>query len=304
MDEANSLEGKCKNCEKTYSVYIHVFPDGKVYVGATRQSIKKRWRHGQGYRNQKNLFSAILNTGWENIRHIVVKDGLSEPEAQQLERDLIKQYHSQDPEHGYNTKNGGQVFGEHSEEFLKNLEDRMIGNTYCVGRKLSKEHIEALRMSRIGKHNPSPRKGLHDMSDEAKLHLSIKAKERWANDEMRKKYMSNRPDLSGSNNPRFGAKLTDETKEKIRQKALGRKVSEETKEKISLTIGKPVIQFDSDMVEICRYPSCKKAGEAVNGNGTNISFCCNNPSRTYRGFYWRHLEESGNKDVNKNDNRS
>lgn len=37
----------------------------------------------------------------------------------------------------------------------------------------------------------------------------------------------------GEMNPRYGAKLSDETKEKIRQKALGRKVSEEAKKKIS-----------------------------------------------------------------------
>lgn len=46
-----------------YSVYVHVFPNGKLYIGATRQEPKKRWRSGGGYRNQKAMYEAILKYG-------------------------------------------------------------------------------------------------------------------------------------------------------------------------------------------------------------------------------------------------
>lgn len=51
-----------------YSVYVHVFPNGKLYIGATRQEPKKRWRGGGGYRNQKAMHEAILKYGWDNIK--------------------------------------------------------------------------------------------------------------------------------------------------------------------------------------------------------------------------------------------
>ena len=274
---------------KTYTVYMHLFPNGKVYIGASRQQpISKRWRAGSGYKNQKYLFSAIERFGWNNIEHIIIQEDLQEEEAKSLEKRLIKQYDSQNPEHGYNTKDGGQVFGEHSEEFLNKLHSRMVGNKYCVGRKLSKEHIDALVNSRKGHFYPSKRKGVHDMPEEMKKHLSIKAKERWSNPETRKKYIQSRPDMSGKNNPRYGSKLSDETKNKIRAKAIGRKLSKETRIKFSQNACRGVIKYDSNMAEIERFCSCKDAALSVGGNSTNVSFACKNPNRTYKGYYWRY----------------
>jgi hypothetical protein len=43
--------------------------------------------------------------------------------------------------------------------------------------------------------------------------------------------MKNRPSMKGENNPRYGVILLEETREKIRQKAIGRKQSQETIEK-------------------------------------------------------------------------
>lgn len=280
--------------DKTYTVYIHKFPNGKVYVGASRQKpIRKRWRNGQGYRNQKLVSSAIKEFGWDNIEHIIVGEELEESDAQNLERELISKYNAQDPEHGYNTKNGGQVFGDHSEGFLENLQNRMLGNKYCVGRKLSKSHIEALVNSRKGVSIPSKRKGIHDMPEEMKQYLSEKAKERWRDPETRKKYMDNLRDMSGKNNPRYGVKLSEETKEKIRQKAIGRKASDETRRKLSERSRKAVVQYDLNMNELARFESCKEAGESVDGNGTNVAFCCKNPKRTYKKCFWRYLSEEG-----------
>lgn len=33
--------------EKTYKVYKHIFPNGKVYVGITSQPLNCRWRSGK-----------------------------------------------------------------------------------------------------------------------------------------------------------------------------------------------------------------------------------------------------------------
>ena len=105
------------------------FPKWKiVYWG-------NRWRGGGGYRNQKAMYEAILKYGWDNIKHIVLISNLKEDMAMEVEKALIEKYSTQDTLYGYNTKNGGQHFGEHSEQFLSNLKERMSGNAYCAGRK-------------------------------------------------------------------------------------------------------------------------------------------------------------------------
>ena len=40
---------------REYSVYKHTFPNGKVYIGITKQNPLKRWRNGTGYKGQPDL---------------------------------------------------------------------------------------------------------------------------------------------------------------------------------------------------------------------------------------------------------
>lgn len=91
-----------------YSVYIHEFPDGKIYVGLTKQNPQKRWNNGNGYRCQP-VYKAILKYGWDNIKHIIVKDNLSETEARELEIKLINDFDSINT--GYNVSPGGGIGG-------------------------------------------------------------------------------------------------------------------------------------------------------------------------------------------------
>ena len=48
---------------ENYKLYIHKFPNGKVYVGITSQDVGERWRHGEGYKDQL-VYRAILKYGW------------------------------------------------------------------------------------------------------------------------------------------------------------------------------------------------------------------------------------------------
>lgn len=36
---------------KTYKVYMHIFPNHKVYIGITCQSLRARFNNGRGYKN-------------------------------------------------------------------------------------------------------------------------------------------------------------------------------------------------------------------------------------------------------------
>ena len=72
-----------------WTVYEHISPSGKIYVGITNQPIKKRWKNGLGYVNSRYFFGAIIKYGWVNFKHIVIATGLGEVTAKNMEKDLI-----------------------------------------------------------------------------------------------------------------------------------------------------------------------------------------------------------------------
>ena len=85
-----------------YKVYVHVFPNGKRYVGCTKSPLKTRWIGGLGYENQKLEFAAILQFGWNNIRHYVLMDNLTKAEAQLYEAAFIFSWQTHKKGKGYN----------------------------------------------------------------------------------------------------------------------------------------------------------------------------------------------------------
>lgn len=85
-----------------YSVYQHTMPDGKIYIGMTRNDVSKRWSYGNGYIQNKLFYEAIQKVGWNKIQHKVLFSGLSRSEAEYLEYTFIKAYQSNDKEFGYN----------------------------------------------------------------------------------------------------------------------------------------------------------------------------------------------------------
>lgn len=277
----------------TYSVYMHVLPNGKRYIGMTRQEPSKRWHSGLGYRGKKSFYDDIVLYGWDNIQHIIVESGLDLESASAKEKELISQYHTQDKDFGYNTKEGGQTFGEHSDEFIQELHLRMLGNKYCVGRKISKKHIEALAKGRKGKAQKRI-KGVFHHSKETKELISQKAKERWNDSEYRARAVLSHASMVGDKNPMYGKHHSDATKKKISAKAIGRIVSDETKRKLSerSTKKRKVFQCDLNGKVIAVHESCKKAAEVVGGNTTNITFACKHSGRTYRGFMWGYADDN------------
>lgn len=90
-----------------YSVYVHKTPDGKRYVGMTRQHPQKRWKSGHGYEHCTDFYAAIIEFGWKNISHEVVATNLSKEDAEKIERELICLYHTTNPKCGYNSYSGG-----------------------------------------------------------------------------------------------------------------------------------------------------------------------------------------------------
>lgn len=78
--------------DEEYCVYIHYFPNGKYYVGISKD-IGQRWEgDGKHYDSNPDMYQAIQEFGWNNIRHRVVCSRLSREEALSIENTLIRPY--------------------------------------------------------------------------------------------------------------------------------------------------------------------------------------------------------------------
>ena len=53
--------------KKIYTVYKHITPSGKVYIGITSIKPDKRWNRGKGYKDNIYFSNAINKYGWDNI---------------------------------------------------------------------------------------------------------------------------------------------------------------------------------------------------------------------------------------------
>ena len=102
------LEKFKKGLGWNHKVYLLTFPDGKKYVGQTELDVTKRWRGGLGYKDNREMFDAILWHGWKNIQKEVIADGLSKLQADYIERKKIDELCTADFEVGYNRIRGHQ----------------------------------------------------------------------------------------------------------------------------------------------------------------------------------------------------
>lgn len=94
--------------EKNYKVYMHKNKsNGKVYIGQTKNSLKRRWNNGKGYATSPYFCNAIEKYGWDNFEHVLLHDNLSKEEADETEKFYIQKFQSYLQECGYNISLGG-----------------------------------------------------------------------------------------------------------------------------------------------------------------------------------------------------
>lgn len=134
-----------------YTVYKHISPNGKEYVGMTR-NIQKRWEgNGCSYTKNSEFRNDIMKYGWDNFQHIIIKDGLSLRKASKLEDELIVD--SMNRGVAYNIARGG-IGGSHP-AWNKGipLSDEQKAKLIAAnkGKKLSDETRERISKSNIGR---------------------------------------------------------------------------------------------------------------------------------------------------------
>ena len=272
----------------SYSVYMHISPSNKRYIGITSQNPNHRWRNGNGYKQNLYFYKAIQKYGWDNFQHLIVVTGLTKKEAENLEIFLIAQYDTTNRQKGYNIENGGNCPGTHSAETKAKISQKSKGNKSCSGRKITKEHIQALYEGRL-------RQGYKrkPLSSETKRKISIANSNKKFTAEHIQHIKDSHASMKGKNNPMYGKKHSEDTKRKISKKAKGRKLSEQQKKSISeRAIKKAVIQMDLSGNVLNEYQSIKEAASVVNAKPQNIGAVCLGKQKSCRGYLWRYVNDN------------
>lgn len=255
---------------RDFIVYKHTSPSGKVYIGITCQTPLERWRSGGlGYKSCPHFWNAIQKYKWNNFKHEIIVDGLTEGEASQIEELLIALYDSTNPEKGYNTYGGGEIG--------------------ALGLKRSEEQRK--RMSEAQKNR----------SEETRKKMSESQKGRKASEETRRKMSNQR---KGNKNSMYGKSHSEETKRKISEKAkirlankhnhgmYGKRHSEESKRKNS---NSHMGQISANRrTVVCletgkTFNSIVEAAKSVNRSPSVIRATCKGEQKMAGGFTWRYV---------------
>lgn len=204
-----------KSDPDNYCIYVHIAPNGKMYIGTTGMILKERWNHGRGYKRCPLFNKAITQYGWDNFQHIVLIEGLNRDVAYECEKALVAKYHTNHPDYGYNLSGGGKG----SNGYKHTEEQRKRQSEISKGRKLSEE-----AKRKIGENSRRALTGRH-------LPEEVKRK------------------ISASNKGKPGRPQTEEAKRKNalahmgKQYHLGYKHSKESRKKMSLAkLGKPLTE--------------------------------------------------------------
>lgn len=278
----------------SWSVYVHTSPSGKRYVGITGKKPSVRWGGGAGYRKNPVFYRAILKYGWNNIRHEILREGLSKEEAIFWEQIYIAFFRSNVRGFGYNATAGGEG---------------------CNGTPRSEETKALLRERCCGwKHTP-----------EAKAKISQRSKELWDDPELRARMTRQGPDhwnFGKKRSPetiakmvagRAGYKHTDEWKAWARERFsgpgnpnYGRKFGEgfcqfQSRKMTALMQDparrarlrdcferKQVAQYTLDGALVSTYDGLHEAERATGVPAGNISQCCRGKRKSSGGFIWRY----------------
>ncbi len=163
---------------KTYYVYVHTLKtDGRKYFGLTCQSLKERWRDGQGYKGCCHFYNAIQKYGWDAFYHHIVLQTNNREEAYNTEERLIEQYKTTDEKYGFNIRSGG-LTPEISPESIRKIVSKR------KGKKISGQALENIRQAAKKRDNSV---FAHPRSEETKKKISESHKGMTYGDETKQK---------------------------------------------------------------------------------------------------------------------
>lgn len=246
-----------------YCIYCHTNKiNGKKYIGQTKMNVNKRWRNGLGYISSPLFYNSIQKYGWDSFTHEILMTGLSLEEANKYEEELIKEYHTNDKDLGYNIRSGGenQEWSKESKEKLSKIKSKQIDeNPKKYNRKavcrysLSGEYIDTYKSAEYA----SKIFCIAESSIKSCCH----------------KYPHNK--TAGGYIWRYECDNTN---------VLPYKENRGGKNK------KPVIQLDMNENIVKIWESASAVERAINIKTSQIIGCCRGRCQTAGGYKWKYLE--------------
>ena len=282
-----------------YTIYCHIFPNGKRYIGITRKTVKERWGNGKNYASCPLVERAIKKYGWENIEHQIISVVDTKEDAEREERSLISEYKSDNVEFGYNILPGGNVSDNPPSEEMREK----------LGRGWRGKHRSEEEKQKIGegvrKAFDRPESNGHiglKMSESTKRKMSEAHKERWKDEEKRIKQGETQKALWADTDHRD--KMMKARKKQRHRKPGEYKMSNETKEKLSKQFkgrwlgenspcSKPILQYSKEGEFIKRWANAGEAERAGIAIRENISKCCRGSPhyKSAGGYVWKFADE-------------
>lgn len=168
--------------ERRYTVYMHVSPKNKVYIGITCRKPEKRWAKGAGYSQNAHFFNAIMKYGWDNFQHIILGENLNKSDACFLEQHYIKMFKATDARYGYNQSTGGEWGGigvVFTEERRKKIGESHKGmkHTEKAKQMMSEGHKGRPSWNKGRRWNEAERETMRKAQKRAKAVICVETKE-------------------------------------------------------------------------------------------------------------------------------
>lgn len=249
----------------SYTVYKHTSPSGKVYIGITGVSVKRRWDNGRGYRTNPHFWNAIQKYGWDAFDHEILRTGLTQEDACALERQLICAYRSAEARYGYNQDLGGTSKGRASAVTKAKL-SALTTEQFKNPERREKQKAALTKYFQ----NPEARK---KASDATKRYFSEPGSREKTGAAARRYYLEH-----------------PEAREASRQQKL--KYYHEHPE-ARQRYEKSVLQCTLDGQIIKEWESATKAAAELGAHKSGICRACQGKLNTHKGYVWRYKPAEG-----------
>lgn len=298
--------------DNNYCVYKHTAPNGKIYIGITSQSPEYRWgRNGSGYVRNKHFYNAIKKYGWDQIKHEIILDKLSQSQACGYEEMFILFYRSNEKEFGYNHTSGGECgfkINDETRERLAEITKELWKKDDWRNNQLQKrtsiefrkkqaidakekwnniqtrgKHIKAIKAKWSSQEYKEKQREIYNSAERSKK-ISDSSKKRWENQEYKEK-------MKRAAKSSWEGEQGDKRREIIRKNCQERwnnkeyRISHSGKNNKNSKI---IFQYDLSNNYIKKYESVAEAAEELNVNSGHISACANGRRKTAYGYIWKY----------------